>query len=96
VHSLERCGRRLQALKKYQDVCNSAKASVLAAVSMAAEAALRIGLTTVHEAMLFADIHDLKGQVKVRDSLLSCTQMGVLSAIHPTLKMKAQARMNQR
>jgi len=83
-------------LKKYLDVCNSAKVPAAAAVITAAEAALRVGLTTIHEAMLFSDIHDLKGQAKCRDSLLSCTQMGVLGAIHQTLKMKAQARMIQK
>lgn len=46
--------------------------------------------------MLFTDIHDPKGNLKCRDSILSCTQLGVLSAIHPALRAKAQARMAQK
>lgn len=46
--------------------------------------------------MLFSDIHDLKGHFKCRDSILSCTQMGVLGSIHPALRTKAQARIIQK
>lgn len=37
-------------MKKYREVCGSAKMAVKAAVITAAEAALHIGLTTIHEA----------------------------------------------
>ena len=46
--------------------------------------------------MLFSDIHDQKGHAKCKDTIISCTQLGVLGAIHPTLRAKAQSRMSQR
>ena len=39
-----------KSLKKYRDICTSAKKAVMDSVIQEAEAALHLGLTTIHEA----------------------------------------------
>lgn len=50
-------------------------------------------LNCLGEANLFYDILATDGQAKCLDRILSCEQDGVLSAIHPVLKARAQAIM---